>query len=178
MQPVKLLLTVILAAAAIGCSSLPRDALLEGDRSLTPTKVTDDIENYRETVVVWGGIITRLDNYAKSSEIQILAYPLLESGRPDVSKPPEGRFIAISSEYLESHDYRSGRELSLSGKIIGLRVGKIGEADYNFPALSIEKAVLWPGKGSSNKPDVRFNIGIGVGSGGRSSTGIGIGIGF
>ena len=178
MQPAKLLLLLILTAVVAGCSSLPPNTRLEGDRNLTPKMVVGDIETYRETAVVWGGIITKLDNYAESSEIQILAYPSLESGRPNVSKPPEGRFIAISNEYLEAHDYRRGREVSLSGKIIGIRAGKIGEADYNFPVLSIEKSVLWPRKGSSKKPDVRFNIGIGVSSGGRSSTSIGIGIGF
>lgn len=167
-----LLLGLILSACS---STLERP--VKGDRTITPKEVAQDSKLAKAGVVEWGGVIVEPRNLEATTEFQIIAYPLRQSGRPDLDKSPTGRFIAVSPGYLETGDYAKGRQVTLSGRIAEIRPGKVGEADYEFPIIESDDIHLWPIESNTrSKSSVRF--GLGVGSGGRSGGSIGIGVGF
>jgi outer membrane lipoprotein len=92
-----------------------------GDRSISPGEAAQDITRFKSVTVEWGGVIVETRNLETSSEIQIIAYPLQDNGKPDLDEPPTGRFIAVSQGYLETADYKKGRAITLSGALLGIR---------------------------------------------------------
>lgn len=153
------------------CASTPMGNNTE--QKLTPKQVITQIEKYQSETIHWGGTIVNTSNKKTTTEIEIIAYHLKDNGRPDLGSPPLGRFIAIQEGYLEVADYAADKQVSLTGTIIDIRKGKVGEADYTFPTVSTREIKLLS---AETKLKPRFNFGFGLGSGGRS--GIGIGIGF
>lgn len=125
--------------------------------------------------LTWGGILIEARNLADRTLLEVLAYPLDAQGRPDTDAAPRGRFLADHPGFLEPRDYAPGRSVTVSGALLGYQDGKVGEADYRFPAIAAEQLELWSratvGYGSSP----RVGVGVGVGSYG---SGVGVGIGF
>jgi outer membrane lipoprotein len=173
LMTVSTLLSLLLLA---GCASSPKVAS-DAERGITPKQALSQELSASATPLQWGGVIVETRNLSDATELQILAYPLKSNGQPDVSESPTGRFIAQRPGYLESVDYRKGRQVTATGSLIEKRAGRIGEADYTFPVLQADELVLWPEQ-STRKANPRVNFGLGVGSGGRSWGGVGIGIGF
>ena len=166
-------LALILLSA---CSSTPKVAE-DADRSTSPNQAAAAGSVTGQQRLQWGGVIVDARNLAESTELQVLAYPLKKNGRPDVSAAPEGRFIAQHAGYLESADYATGRQVTVTGPLTEIRQGQVGEAAYQFPILQADELVLWPQDAEAEtKP--RVNFGFGFGSGGRSWGGVGIGVGF
>lgn len=173
-------LTRLPAALALlilaGCASSPKVAE-NAERGITPTQAASVEVNTEGKLLQWGGVIVETRNLAEVTELQILAYPLKSNGRPNVTASPSGRFIAQQPGYLESVDYKKGRQVTATGKLTEKRAGQVGEAAYTFPVLRTNELVLWPEQ-SDREASPRVNFGLGVGSGGRSWGGVGIGIGF
>jgi outer membrane lipoprotein len=173
----KTYLSILLIIALTGCSGMQSRPTM-GDRNISTKETVSDPAQFTDTVIEWGGVIMESSNLEETTEIQVLAYPLKDNGKPDLDDLPDGRFIAIHPGYLETADYAKGRTLTLSGKVSGKRQGRVGKAEYAFPLIQADEIQLWPleSKGGSKS---RVNFGIGVGSGGGRTRGsIGIGIGF
>jgi len=158
------------------CTTLESSAPA-GNRSISPDQVVRGTFLPSTSPIEWGGVIVGLDNLKQTTELQIIAYPLMRNGQPDTDEAPMGRFIAISEGYLESGDYTRGRRVTVSGTLDSVRNGKIGQADYKFPVLITQQIHLWP-KQQVGGSTPSFNFGFGVGSGGSSYGGVGVGIGF
>ena len=130
----------------------------------TPIQVAQSPERYAGGQVIWGGRIVQVKNYADHSEIELLAYPLDASQRPKANDSGNGRYIAVMPGYIEPLDYPNGHLMTVSGKLNGSRAGKVGEADYVFPQVSVVQSHVWTaeemGKGRNN---IRFGLGVGVG---------------
>ncbi|MCG7930678.1 MAG: Slp family lipoprotein [Candidatus Thiodiazotropha weberae] len=166
------LITLLFSVA--GCSSNP--VIEHADRSLSPKQIDTD-STLPEQKLEWGGIVIAITNLAESSEVEILAYPLDERGKPMTESSSIGRFIATQPGYLEAGDYPSGRMVTATGQISAVRSGRVGEAEYVFPVMHCNQLALWPKQQESRaKPRIRF--GFGASSGGSSYGSIGIGFGF
>jgi outer membrane lipoprotein len=173
MQSLSLLLLLLLLTA---CSTTVKRPVM-GERGITPQMVVQDSGRVQNIVLEWGGAIVDSHNLPDTTEFQILAFPLRNNGQPNTGASPTGRFIAVVKGYQETADYPTGRQVTLSGRLQGIRQGKVGEAAYRFPVLEANEIMRWPITGqSSGRSAVRF--GIGAGSGSWSGGSIGIGIGF
>ena len=133
-------------------------------------------EASRGASLQWGGEIVAVENLQDRTLLEVLAYPLRSSGEPRTDREPLGRFLADNKGFLEPREYRPGRQLTVSGTLLGFRDGRIGDAFYRYPAWQVEMLTLWPEDTRTLQREPRVNLGIGVGSHGRS--GVGIGIGF
>ena len=173
-NPLILISALLLTSACSSMDSHP----VSGIRSITPEQVSRRMTHPGSSPVEWGGVIVSLENMKQSTELQIIAYPLSQSGKPDTDEPPAGRFIAVSPGYLESVDYARGRHVTVSGNIDRLREGKVGQAAYLFPVMLTQKVRLWPKQTTGSSLPPIFNFGFGFGSGGSSSGGVGVGFGF
>ncbi|MDE2155160.1 MAG: Slp family lipoprotein [Xanthomonadaceae bacterium] len=129
-----------------------------------PFEVAQTPERYAGNAVIWGGRIVQVTNLADHSEIELLAYPLDSSQRPRANDSGNGRFIAVMSGFVEPLDYPAGALMTVSGRLNGSRAGKVGEASYVFPLVSVMQAHVWSademGRGRSN---VHFGVGVGIG---------------
>jgi outer membrane lipoprotein len=129
-----------------------------------PFQVAQSPEQFASRQVIWGGRIVGVNNLADHSEVEILAYPLDKSQRPQANDSGGGRFIAVMPGYVESLDYPSGGLITVSGQLEGSRAGKVGQADYVFPLVQVNQSHVWSAdemrKGKNN---VHFGVGVGVG---------------
>ena len=129
--------------------------------------------------LTWGGSVIRVKNLRDRTLVEIMAYPLDSEGRPRTGQPSQGRFIADYQGFLEPAEYPVGRLVTVTGPMLGYLDGKVGEADYRYPALQADEIRGWENRRSGS--GVRPAVSVGVGVGGGSSSGwsnIGIGIGF
>ncbi|NCA71856.1 MAG: hypothetical protein EOM91_17605 [Sphingobacteriia bacterium] len=177
MRPALIMLPILLVLG--GCATRDENCLeVLGPSGLTPANVVA-LGQGEGVVVTWGGVIARTQNLARETEIEIIGYRLDDCARPMTSGPPEGRFIALHSGFLEPADYRAGRPITVTGRIASPRDGRVGEAEYRFPVLTETRTRLWPDPANSPQsswaPYPRPWLGIGIGSGG---IGGGVGVSF
>ena len=130
------------------------------DLALTPAEAISHSEELREHRILWGGMIISAANLKTTTQIEILAYPLDSSQRPDTSKPAYGRFLAQHDGYLETAELGTGSMLTLSGRLDGTSVSMIGESQYTYPVISIEEFHLW--RRSDEPADSQVHFGVGV----------------
>jgi outer membrane lipoprotein len=163
-------LILILATLLQACSSQP--VIPVGDRSVTPRQAASMQPAERDSLLQWGGVIIETRNLREATEIQILAYPLDENGRPDTDADSIGRFIAQKPGYLEGVEYGSGREVTASGRFSAIRQGRVADSDYPFPILVSDEITLWPQRRPRTKPRIHFGFGASSGGGGFGGIGI------
>ena len=157
-NPSILLYSLLLMLAA--CATTPRFDASNIDLSISPQQASTDSKVSQGTEILWGGVILDSSNMEDKSQLEILAYPLDSSQKPDIEKNPQGRFLAIQQGYLETTDYAQGRLITLRGTLQEQRSGKIGESVYIYPVITIDQMHLW--KRTRGDSRTRFHIGIGV----------------
>lgn len=132
--------------------------------AVPPFEVARAPERYGHGDVIWGGRVVGVHNLADRSELEILAFPLDKSQRPQVGDSGNGRFIAIMSGFVEPMDYPEGAMVTLNGTLAGSRAGKVGEADYVFPLVRVNQAHRWTAdEMQAGRNNVHFGVGVGVG---------------
>lgn len=152
--------TVLLLAA---CSPAPIYKPAPGTLQVMPAAVAQAPDQYARASVIWGGRIIKVTNLPDRTEIELLAYPLDGSQRPQFKDPPGGRFIAVVQGYLEPLNYPPGELMTISGRLDGTRVGKVGDADYVFPIVAADQFHLWTAE-ELRSPWSNVRIGVGVGA--------------
>lgn len=164
------LLILIAATLLQACSGQP--VMSAGDRSITPQQAASMQPAAHHSPLQWGGVIIETRNLRETTEIQILAYPLDEHGRPDTDGSTIGRFIAQQPGYLEGVEYGVGREVTARGRFSAVRQGRVADSDYQFPILLSDEITLWPHRTPRAKPRIHFGFGASSGSGGFGGIGI------
>jgi len=114
------------------------------------------------SIVQWGGRIISVRNLERSSEIEILSFPLDKQGKPETSKKNQGRFLLRIEGFLEPEDYSVDRHVIAVGKTTELVDGKVGEADYRYPVLQAIDVRLIEPRRSFDYPRIRFGVGVGI----------------
>ena len=171
-------LAIILSLLLAGCAGTECRAPA-GVSTLSPSSVSA-VSTHEGELVRWGGILIEARNLKTSTELEVIGYPLDECGRPRTDSAQVGRFIIVRPGFLEIADYRTGSQVSATGRIAGIRDGRIGAAEYSYPLLETHKGQLWPDEragGGFTRPWI--TIGIGGGSGGvYRGIGGGVGVSF
>jgi len=129
----------------------------------TPLDVAATPERYHDADVVWGGKILGVRNLAETTEVELVAYPLDDSQRPDQNAPTQGRFIVSLPGFAEPLDYPAGRFLTLRGRVGSMRTRRIEDRDLVMPLVTDATLHLWPVNFPYERPRVQFGIGVGVG---------------
>jgi len=167
----------LVALIVAGCASKPID--IDGDTiqvaPVTASQVASEPEQARGTVL-WGGTIIGVASRESGSQLELLAYPLDRTQRPQDGRRSQGRFIVTLDEYLEPLDFAEGRQVTVLGELDGLEEVRVGDTRRQLPVVKASQLHLWTGAGPRERTG--FTFGIGVGSGGRTSGGVGIGIGL
>lgn len=139
MKPNLLLLCLLLSA----CMGLPSAVRNAPAVDLIYQQVSRDFDSYKDTPVRWGGVIIDVENEEHSSLMQVLFYPLDYSGRPQLHKPGEGRFVVASPEFLDPAVYTKDKEITVAGIIKGNIERTVGKRIIQVPLLSATAIHLW-----------------------------------
>ena len=127
------------------CASLPPAFEEAPVTNVTYDQVREDLEGYNKTLVRWGGVIVDVDNVENASLMQVIHYPLDYYGRPQLSKPSEGRFVIKSAELLDPEAYAAERELIVLGVIAGeIERTMRNETRVWLPLINATAIHLWP----------------------------------
>ena len=106
--------------------------------------VREQIGDYRDQQVRWGGAIIETENLADTTRLVVLSRPLFRDGEPRLTDENTGRFIAIVPGFLDPNDYASRRRVTVTGTLQGSQLDKVGEYPYRYPVVEAQAWYLWP----------------------------------
>jgi outer membrane lipoprotein len=86
----KILIPLFALIWLTACATGPRYPTTGVAIDLQPAEVAAGAGDFRETRVLWGGIIVATRNLSQYTEIEVLGYPLDNRQRPLTSRPPRG----------------------------------------------------------------------------------------
>ena len=136
----------LLLVVGLGCAAKPiaeqyrKEAKAE---DLTFPMVLQNPDAYVGDIVLWGGDIVQTTNINEGTEIIVLETPLGGGERPEKVKESQGRFIAMSSKFLDPSIYKAGRKITLAGQVAGKKTRPLGETTYTYPVVTIKQLHLW-----------------------------------
>lgn len=152
------------ALALAACAPAPIYKVTTGTLAITPAQVAHSPEQYTKGDVIWGGSVINVRNFPGHTEIEILAYPLDSSQRPQTNASGLGRFIAVYPGYIESFNFPGGSLVTISGALNGSRSSMVDQAAYVYPLVSVAQSHLWTAaEMRAGHPDIHFGVGVGVG---------------
>ncbi len=100
-------------------------------------------ERHRDETVRWGGTIVGVENARDRSIVEIVARPLRRDSRPNESGVSPGRFLLVTPDFLDPEIYKSGRAITVTGRLGGIETGQVGEYDYPYPVVRASGLHLW-----------------------------------
>jgi outer membrane lipoprotein len=130
----------------LGCANKPiseqyrKEAKAE---NLNFRMVLQNPDAYVGGIVLWGGIIIKATPLKNGSELIVLETPIGRDEIPKSASQSEGRFIAVSSKFLDPAIYTRGKRITLAGKITGKKTLILGETTYTYPVIQIRQLVYW-----------------------------------
>src|SRR5690242_3419334 len=136
-----LLLACLALSACVGLPSAVRDVPV---KDVSYSEASEHPNSYKDVAVRWGGVIIDVDNEENFTLVQVLSYPLNFYGRPQLTKPSEGRFVIKSSEFLDPAVYAKDREITVAGALEGDIQRMIGKKAVQLPLISSTAIYLWP----------------------------------
>jgi outer membrane lipoprotein len=144
----KLILVPLFMMLVVSCAPvLSQTSLQQGIYNPNLTELKENKILNDGKLFIFGGIIVNTTATKEGSLIEAIYVPV--SGRgyfKDWYREGGGRFMAIykQKEILDPVIYSPKREITLAGEFVGIRKGKIGELDYEFPFFEIKDIYLWP----------------------------------
>jgi outer membrane lipoprotein len=168
-------LTIGALLLLVGCAHvISEETLKQVDRNATFAQVVKEPDAYKGRTVLFGGAIIETINVADKSRMIVLQQPLGRRDRPVAGDVSEGRFIILTSGFLDPAIYSPGRQITVAGKVVGKEKHPMGEIEYTYPVIEKQGLYLWPVAAPASA-EPRWQFGVGVGTGG---VGVGVGTGF
>jgi outer membrane lipoprotein len=128
---------VILALSA--CTTIPEQ--IQGSYpEISPARVEPGVFG---SSARWGGVILNSKNKDSGTCFEVLSRELDKYLRPELQDATLGRFIACTKGFNDPVIFTKGREITVTGRIQGIEVQKVGDFDYRYPVLEVEDLVLW-----------------------------------
>lgn len=127
-----------------GCSSMPESLrVADESRLVSYMQVAANADGLKGQPVRWGGVIADVQNQQDATMVEMLHYPIRSSGRPIVSDQSVGRFRVYVDGFLDPMVFKPGRAVTVSGQVLGIESGLVGEHEYQFPTLHASAYHLW-----------------------------------
>ncbi len=155
------LITLVTALAIIisaGCAPPFSKALLDKTQKNVPfAALQKEPENYSGKLLMLGGTIVDTKNLKEGTQLEVLQRPLDGEGQPTQTDETGGRFLVVTSQFLDGAVYHRGRSVTIIGEVTGSKVQPLGELQYRYPVLTAKELHLW-----SPSSGPRFSIGVGM----------------
>lgn len=144
----RIVILCITTLTLASCASEPPLILQLPEAETTVSLNNPELKSAIGQTVRWGGIILEVINKKDSSQLIILGYPLTSQARPNTySQAGIRRFIANFNHFIEPNNYTKNSEITIIGKLERIEESKVGEFNYEYPVVSVEKHSLWINSG-------------------------------
>ncbi|ADH84829.1 outer membrane lipoprotein Slp [Desulfurivibrio alkaliphilus AHT 2] len=110
----------------------------------TPEEVRAAPLRFEEATIRWGGGIATVENRIDHALIHVVSRPLGRNGRPRDTDAGYGRFLARVPGFVDPEIFKPGRELTVSGRVAGIKHLAVGEFEYPYVLVDVEVKYLWP----------------------------------
>ena len=112
---------------------------------VTPESILKDFENQKGKLILMGGEIVETRKMEKGAVIEIMQKPLSRStDRPVENERADGRFLVKYNESKDPTVYAKGRDITVTGTVVGKEVSKINQKEYIYLVLQNKETYLWP----------------------------------
>ena len=126
-----------------GCAPISKQLRQEA-APLSFSEVSKDPGAYQGKIVIWGGeIIQTTPLEGGTSLLEVVQRPLNWQEKPEKTELPGGRFLVLVERFLDPHIYRTGREVTVAGEILGEKTELIDKMEYRYPFLLCREVYLW-----------------------------------
>lgn len=117
----------------------------EADPTLTLSKVLKNPKAYFGSIVIWGGVISKISSGTQGSRLLVIQAPLDSQGHPQ-TRFALGEFIARTYGPLDPQVYKRGLAITLAGEIEAVGEKNLGFMEYRRPVLRIIEVHPWGGE--------------------------------
>ncbi len=159
---VQLIALILFLGLIVSCASGPGFDNQTYQPQTTPKQVVDDIDNFLDKNVLWGGMLISSSNLENGTQLEVLGYPLHSNQRPNIDESPLGRFLVMEGGYLESVDFTGGRLVTITGSVARTHIGEVGSSQYHYPVINADQIHLWPKQNQSFGSRFHFGFGISI----------------
>ena len=126
------------------CAPVISPQLMEQvDRNLTYGSLASRPDEARDKIVLLGGTIVQTVPKPEETEIEVVQKQVSSSGEPYLTDKSEGRYLVVVNRFLDPAIYRSGRDITVAGKVQGSVLRRLGEIDYRYPVIAALEIYLW-----------------------------------
>lgn len=134
----------LLLASACATSPIAKEYRQEAKaENLTFPMVYGNPDAYVGDIVLWGGVIIETTALKEGTRIIVLETALGDEERPRGTKYSQGRFIAMSPNFLDPALYKKGRKITVAGEVSGKKEMTLGETTYTYPVVTVKQIHLW-----------------------------------
>ncbi|HHI77027.1 MAG TPA: hypothetical protein ENJ94_07625 [Gammaproteobacteria bacterium] len=138
-------LPLLILSLLAGCAgTVPPAIRIESGEPIGVAQAQADPEGLRGHRVRWGGEILQVINAPRHTDLVVLRRPLFDNGEPKPEGGEAKRFLARIGGFLDPADYRPGQRITVSGRLDGVQVLKVGEYPYPHPVVAVEQYHRWP----------------------------------
>lgn len=142
MKALSLLFSILLLA---GCASrVPVNISQAPTPDVPLATAAAALDDFKNQPVRWGGSILAVHNKPAETEIEVLALPLGDSGRPIEGDQAQGRFLARLNGFFDPAVFAQGRHVTVYGLLEGGENRSIGEKPHVYPIVTVQSHLLWP----------------------------------
>jgi outer membrane lipoprotein len=115
------------------------------DPSVTFVKLREAPDSFKGRYVMAGGTIVSLKNESDGSKMVVVQAVLDDFGVPaEADAATQGRFLAVTRDFLDPMIFKSGRKVTIVGQVEGGEVLPLGEISYAYPVVRIREIYLVP----------------------------------
>ena len=134
----------LLSAMLLSCAHvISREYVQTAEKNIPFKELQKNTDAYLNKLFIFGGIIAETKITAGGSEIEVVQTPLDRFGNITDRDLSEGRFIILTTKYLDPLIYRSGRDITIAGIVTGSRKQLLGELEYVYPIFEAKEIYLW-----------------------------------
>ena len=152
---------VFLVLASGGCAHvISREALDEVNRNVDFEMVLKNPDAYIGETLLLGGDIIQTQPFQKRTLLMVLQRPLGFNSKPAAEKGSEGRFIVEAPDFLDPAIYKTGRQVTVAGVLVGKEIRPLGSRNYTYPFFRSKEIYLWPRGYPWNRPRFYFGFGL------------------
>jgi outer membrane lipoprotein len=128
-----------------GCSHvMSEEARSLVDPTITFSRLRADPYSLVGRYVMLGGVIAGVRNDKDGSQLEVVQSPMGSDELPEeASHSSGGRFLAVTSGFLDPLVYKTGRRITLVGQVKGKRNQPLEQIEYTYPVISIREMHVW-----------------------------------
>jgi outer membrane lipoprotein len=114
------------------------------DRSLDYRAIAADPAGARGKTVLLGGTIVQTVPKPGMTEMELVQKELDYWDAPRLTDRSEGRYLVVTSRFIDPAVYRAGRDVTVAGEVLDPETRRMGEIDYRYPVIRAAEVRLWP----------------------------------